>query len=161
MFPKFHLLSGLIGSIILFLLFPNISRVGILIFFAASFLIDFDHYLYYAIKQKDLSLKRALKWHYKKAEKFKKLKAKERKKYNSSFYCFHGLEWIILFLLLGAYWNFLFYFVAAGMLFHLVFDWFEIILGKRKIHRISVILDYFQSQNSSRQQSTNFKKQSF
>ena len=59
MLPKQHLFYGAIFALALFLIFPEIGLIGGLLIFFSTVLIDFDHYIYYVIKKKDLSLKNA------------------------------------------------------------------------------------------------------
>jgi hypothetical protein len=91
----------------------------------ASFLIDVDHYAYYVVKQKDLSLTRAYKWFVTQREKFLALPLSERKKAKLPFLLFHGIEsWaIILFL---SFLNPYFLAVLIGFLFHIVLDLLEL-----------------------------------
>jgi len=147
MFPKFHVLLGLIFSIIVFLIFPFIGLLGLTIIFLSSFLIDFDHYLYYFFNKKSLNLKKSYLWFKEKGEKFSKLPKKEMKNYSLIVSYFHGLEWVILFFILGHFFQNFFYFVGIGMLFHLVLDWIYSYLTLGRFFKISVIFDYFHNKN--------------
>ena len=60
MYPSKHLIFGLIFSLVLYLVFQEIGIPGFLTIWLASFLIDVDHYLYYAISKKDISLQISL-----------------------------------------------------------------------------------------------------
>lgn len=141
MLPKTHFLVGAIISLLLFLLFPSLPLTGILIFLFSSFLIDFDHYLYFVYKKRSLNLKKAIIWFKEKKKKFEKMSKEERRKYTPGFYAFHGLEWPVFFLFLGFFLTPLFYFVSMGMTLHLVLDYIEILKGKRKLFKFSIIYD--------------------
>lgn len=143
MLPKFHVLVGFIFSLILYLVFPGLSLIGIGIFFFSSFLIDFDHYLLYVFEKKNFNLKKAYFWFKNKGKKFSKIPKKERKNYSFHLSYFHGLEWIILFLVLGYFFSNYFYFVAAGMLFHLFFDWVSSYKSIERVIKFSIFFDYF------------------
>ncbi|MBI2043137.1 hypothetical protein HYT25_01995, partial [Candidatus Pacearchaeota archaeon] len=100
MYPRQHLVLGILFSLILFVNFPQIGFAGFFIVILSTFLIDVDHYIFYAAKKRDLNLKRAYSWFVKFIEKRKKLSTKERKKYKHHILIFHGIEfWIILGLL--------------------------------------------------------------
>ena len=58
MLPKWHVVLGLIFSIIIYFATGITILEASLIFFASVF-IDFDHYTWYVQKTKDFSLKRA------------------------------------------------------------------------------------------------------
>ena len=89
MLPKWHTTINLIISLILlFFLDP----FYVLLFFASSVLIDFDHYLYYLYEKKDFSLKRAYNWHKTTIKKFHDMSGEERKKHRYFILIFHGVE---------------------------------------------------------------------
>ena len=79
MLPKYHILFGIPFVLICWYLFPQIGILGALIIYFSSFLIDVDHYIYYAFAEKDLSLKNAYNWHKLNRAKMKKLSRAERK----------------------------------------------------------------------------------
>ncbi len=147
MLPKFHIVTGLIFSIILYLLFPSLNLGELIAVFLASFLIDFDHYIYYVIKKRNFSIKRAYNWFKEKGKKFSNIPGKERKKYILTLSFFHGLEWVILFFILGKLFYSIFYFVAIGMLFHLIFDWINSLTVLKRFFKFSIIFDYFYNRN--------------
>src|SRR3989344_7888189 len=97
MLPKHHILLGFIFSLVTFFLFSQIGTLGGVVIFLSSFLIDFDHYIYYIFKKKDFSLKRAYLWYKEKGEKIDRTKINLRKNYFVAHYYFHGIEWIFLF----------------------------------------------------------------
>lgn len=95
MLPKLHFLYSLAISLVLYPLLKEHT----LIFFAATILVDFDHYFIYAIKKNDLSLRNAYLF----------LKNLERKQKNPEFkgrYTFflcalHTAEFMLLLFLLS------------------------------------------------------------
>lgn len=121
MLPKNHLIINLIISVpFIFLINP----IYVLIFFLSSFLIDIDHYLYYAIAEKDISLKNAYKWYMTRHKELMALPKKERKKHKKTIIIFHGLEPLFITFLI----SFIFYpfvFVFLGFLVHMIEDLIE------------------------------------
>ena len=97
MFPSKHLILGTIFSAILLFLFPQIGFIGFLLIILSTFFIDFDHYLLYVYKEKDLSLRNAYRWFVKGFKKRIALSKTEKTKYKYEILIFHGIEfWIIL-----------------------------------------------------------------
>jgi hypothetical protein len=144
MYPKYHIFFGLILSVILFLISPNyIGLLGAGIIFLSSFLIDVDHYIYYLIKDKSFSLKKAFQYFSNARIKFLKLSFKKRREYYSGFCFFHGIEWIILFLVLGFLLSKYLLFIAIGFTFHLCLDWIEEYSKIPRMDKVSVIYDFF------------------
>jgi hypothetical protein len=135
MLPKTHILLGLIFSTILFLIFPQIGLIGFLIIFLSSFLIDVDHYLFYVFTKKDLSLQNAHSWFIKRHNKFKNLSKEQKKQVLKNTYTpciFHGIETIILLILLYFFlpkFNEFFLYILIGFLFHEFLDFISIISG--------------------------------
>ncbi len=146
MLPKYHLLLGFILSSIIFAIFLNIGLTGFLIIWASSFLIDFDHYLYYVFKKKDFSLKRARIWFFKLGEKINSLKKEERKKYKEGILIFHGIEFIILLIFLGFFSSFFFY-ILLGVLIHLSLDLIHSISQGYLNTKFSQIYNYIKNRN--------------
>jgi hypothetical protein len=141
---KYHFFFGILFSILLYFLFQSIIPLwGLTIIFLSSFLIDFDHYLFYVFKKRDLSLRRAYKWYVKYSHKFCSVPLDKRKKYYLGFYIFHGIEPLIVLFSLGFFVSPLFTFILIGFLFHLSTDLVsEIIFGQR-IDKISVICNFW------------------
>jgi len=141
MLPRTHIILGFIFSGLLFLIFPLTLFQASLIFLS-SFLIDFDHYLYYLFKKRDFSLKRAYFWFKMKGKKLKELPREERKKYSTAILCFHGLEILIILFILGYLISNLFYFVLIGAGFHLILDYIYLIKNPHNPMRVSLIHDF-------------------
>jgi len=132
MLPKYHLLFALIFALILFYLFPQITWLGFAIILFSSFLIDVDHYLFYVWKEKDISLKNAFKWfHFRLIEirllprHQRKKKAKQRKEIPC---IFHGIEAIIILILLS-FFSKIFLYILIGFIFHQLLDFIYIVWG--------------------------------
>ncbi len=144
MYPKQHFLWGFVFSFILFILFPvKIGFIGALIIFLSSFLIDFDHYIYYIFNFTSFSIKKANKYFIDARKRLLKLPYEKRKEYYSGWCFFHGIEWLILFLFLGIFISNYFIFLLIGFSFHLILDWIE----ESRIHsrkdKLSAIYDFF------------------
>jgi len=118
MFPKWHVLFGIIFSLILYLFF-QISLSNSLIVFLASVLIDADHYLFYVKRKKDWNLKRAFRWFVALGKKHKPL-----------ILLFHNIEFLILILIISFLYN-VFFFILIGLSFHLVSDFIYLIVSDR------------------------------
>jgi hypothetical protein len=133
MYPKFHFLLGLIASLVLFLIFQDPLSASI--FFFGSFFIDFDHYIYYLFKKRNANLKKSIQWF------------KNKTNHKRIPYLFHGIEWIIIFTILGIYLHKYFIFLAGGMFFHIFLDIIHLLYNERKIHKISIIYDLIMFKN--------------
>ncbi len=142
MFPRYHILFGLFFSIFLFLIFPKISLVGAFIIFLSSFLVDFDHYLTYVIKNKDFSLKRSYRYYLKMRKIFRK-KFKKNPKLKFWVQPFHTVEFLLLIFIFSFFNIFLFY-IFLGTLFHFFLDIIEMpfnkILGGREFSFIRYLI---------------------
>jgi hypothetical protein len=141
MYVKEHIILGILFSIILFLIFPQIGLVGFSLIFLSTVLIDVDHYLYYVKKKKDFSLRNAYKWFMKNHANCLKLPKEQRGKNYAGFFVLHGIEILIVLLLLTFVSNY-FFFVFIGFSFHLLFDILDQTSYKKTIDRLSVIYDY-------------------
>jgi len=120
MFPRWHILSGLIFSIVFWLVFPLTAWYNVALIFLAAFLIDFDHYMCAVWNTNKWSLFNAFKYHIK----LKKKADEERKKgifRKGDFNIFHTIEFHALVLAIGFIFNPLFY-IFIGMLFHSLLD---------------------------------------
>ena len=146
MLPKTHIIMGGIASIILFLLFPHFFTLFYaFIVFLSSVLIDFDHYIYYAVKKKDLSLAKAYKWFVSKSDIWKNLSQNERKEYKKDILIFHGFEcWLLLILLI--YISPLFLFILIGIFIHMLFDFIDLYIHRYSPgHKVSQIYTHIRN----------------
>ena len=140
MFPRVHFILGIIFAATLLYLFPQIGLFGAILIFLSSFLIDVDHYIFYVIIEKDLSLSNAYNWHLMNRKKMKKLSKKERRKHKNEILFFHGLEPLIILYFLSLFYL-PFMFILIGFTFHLVLDIFDEIRTNRRVDKISLIYD--------------------
>ncbi|VVB78729.1 Uncharacterised protein [uncultured archaeon] len=108
MLPKTHIIFGAIFSLIAYY-FLSLDYLQSSLIFVSSFLIDFDHYMWYVNKKKDFSLKNS--YYYLKKVRLNK----------PVMMIFHTIEFLFLVLLLSFLWNG-FLFILIGMLFHSVLD---------------------------------------
>jgi len=108
MLPKTHILIGGIFAVLVYLIFA-ISPLNSLLIFLASFLIDFDHYLFCVNKNKDWSLKKAYYF----------LKGLNPNK--PVFMIFHTTEFHLFVFILGFLWDG-FWFILIGMILHSILD---------------------------------------
>lgn len=139
MYPKQHIILGGIFSLVLFFLFPSIGITEALLVFLSSVFIDVDHYFAYAVKKKDLSLKKSYRWFLYLVEKNNKLSPKERKKCHYPLCVFHNIETLIVVTILGFFVSKYFFFIILGMIFHLILDYIEIFKEKARNEKISLI----------------------
>jgi len=133
MLPKTHIFLGALFSILVWIIFPQIGIVYILLIFLSSFLVDFDHYLCAVRKLKSLSLKKALDY-------YRKDNLREEREYKrgiyrkGDFHFLHTIEVHVLVLVLGLAWT-PFLYVLAGMTFHSLVDLVELIKDDRMYRR--------------------------
>ena len=138
MLPKYHLIIGLIISTLLYLIF-NLTLLQVFIIFLASFLIDFDHYLYYAFKKKNFNPKYSHKNLVERRKYWLRLSKKEKQEYKRPLILFHGIEfWILLFIL--SFFHKMFIFVLIGIFIHIIVDYIEILYFKEVFyHKFSQV----------------------
>jgi len=124
MYPRTHILFGLLMALLIKLIFL-VSLMQALIIFASAFLIDIDHYLYYVFKKKDLSPFRAYAWFIELDKRMEKLSAAKRKQYKTPLMIFHGIEfWLILLIL--SFYSRIFTFILIGVAVHMILDYVDI-----------------------------------
>ena len=146
MLPNTHAILGAVFFILIYFIFHITLFNTFLIFFATVF-IDFDHYLWYVYRKKSFNLIKAYFWFKEKRKKWLQLSEKEREKHRRAYLIFHSIEfWILLFLL--SFMNKLFLFILIGVLFHMIFDYIEIIYVKEKFYfKFSLIWIYLKNDN--------------
>jgi len=133
MLVKYHVIVGLIASLLIWFIFPSIGWFYALIIFLASFLIDFDHYLWYGFTKKDWSLTNAVKFLHNERALFFSLKTKDRAELKSIIMIFHGVEcWLLVLLLIFVHKLFLFVLIGIGI--HMVLDFTELYRNKRPLY---------------------------
>jgi len=108
MFPKYHIITSALLSILLYPLFG----LNVIWMFFAGFLIDFDHYIYYVLKFRDLSLKKAYKYFrgYPKKRHFKDV-----------LFIFHTIEFFGLLIILSFY-NDIIFLIFISISLHQILD---------------------------------------
>ena len=117
---KWHFLFGFITSYLLVYFFKFPLFAGLIIFIA-SWIIDIDHYLWYAIETKDWNPFNAIKWYIKSIPKYFTLSLDERKNFKKGVFILHSLLfWIILTLLSLIHPIFLW--ILIGVITHIVAD---------------------------------------
>lgn len=135
MLPKTHIIINLIISLVLLI---GVEPLYVLIFFLSSILIDVDHYLYYIYEKKNFSLKKAYNWNKKSIKQFHNLSREEKKRHRYFVFLLHGIETLIIILILSRFFPILFY-VFLGFLTHLIEDAFVSIKFKYLERRLSII----------------------
>lgn len=134
MFPKDHVILGLLFSILVYLLFPVMGFLGFSLIFLSSIFIDVDHYLIYAVKKKDFSLERAYSWFEGMENKIVKYESKNpSKKVKAPFCVLHTFEFLT-FMVLLSYFFYPLFFILIGFLFHSFLDFIS--LNKKGLLRI-------------------------
>jgi len=141
MLPKWHILLGALFTILV----ANIFKIGplnSLLIFLSSFLIDFDHYLYYVYKKRSFSLKKAYFFLKKRDKELSQLSMRKRSKVFLGYFIFHGLETIFLLLLLGFLISPFFFYISLGAFFHLATDIFHKKKARGGWGNVSLIYDF-------------------
>ena len=122
MLPKTHAFFGFLFSITFFLIFSEIGYFGFLIIWVASIFIDVDHYLFYIITKKDVSLRNAYRYFIKMNNLHNNLSRKEKRKLPYNVFCiFHGIETILVLVLLSLFHR-IFLYILIGFIFHEFLD---------------------------------------
>lgn len=141
--PSSHVILGFIFALGLWYIFPSTGVVGFWIIFLSSFLIDFDHYLGYVIRKKDFSPMRSYDWNLKTTKKSFSLTRKENDQFYTFICIFHGVEVLILLLILGFFVSKYFFFVFIGFSFHLALDTIHSYVYNYRLDKVCLIYDYF------------------
>jgi len=143
--PIFHIIIGVVISLLLWL-HPEINYLAVLVIFLSSVLIDFDHYLYFILKKKDISLIKAYNWFLKKRDFLISKPTKEQKKYKSSILIFHNFEFLIILLLLILIHE-IFLWILFGIIIHLILDFIETFKRGFKNTKMSLIFNLIKNKN--------------
>ena len=142
MLPKYHITIGAIITTIIFSIFP-ITPLQATIIFLSSFLIDVDHYLIYAFKTKDYSLKNSRKFFHKRREDWLKLSIRNQKNYKRYIYFFHGIEFWLILIFLTKY-IYLMKFILIGIAIHMILDYIDFLYYKQPLYaKFSQFYVYF------------------
>lgn len=139
MLPRWHILLGASFSLVLFFIF-NVSFLNSLIVFLASFLIDIDHYIIYAFRKKDLSLRKACDW-YKKLDDVYKRGVKKNPHLRCPLFIFHTVEFFVVAGLFSLYFNY--FYILIGFLFHIIIDLADLIFSNLFNLKELSLINYF------------------
>ena len=119
MLPKWHILLGIIFSVLLKLVF-DFGVYEVLIVFLAAVLIDLDHYAVFLLKKRKFGLKEAFRY-YEENEIEQMTNMKKGIKKKDDLQIFHTVEFHLLVFALAVYFYWVF-FVFLGIMFHSVSD---------------------------------------
>lgn len=126
MFPIYHLISSIVPILLLFPIYKYFS----LLFLVGNYLIDADHYLWYILRFRDLSLKNAYR--------------ESLSKKNGRLHILHTVEFLVLMWILSNYSTF-FFIIFMGVIFHMSLDIVDMKIKKcfraRYFSIVSYILD--------------------
>jgi hypothetical protein len=128
-----HIILGILLSIFLYFLFPNLGIFSISIIFLSSFLIDVDHYIYYVYKYKSLSLKKAYFFFLEIKKKWIAFSPAEKRQYQFLILLFHGVEFLFV-LAVASFFSQIMLYIFIGSAFHLLVDWIELIYAKSPLY---------------------------
>lgn len=133
MYPKHHILIGLLVSLSVLLVYPSTPAIPLLFFFFSSFLIDIDHYFVYLIKEKNFNIKKSFYWHkqFREGNKFHK----------PMLHIFHTIEFHIFILIVSFFFP-IFLFIFLGIFFHSLIDLLDLIIAKRVHAREYFLIRY-------------------
>ena len=140
MYVKYHIIFGLIFAGFFYLIF-NIGIVGFFIIFLSSFLIDVDHYIYYAFKKKSIDLKQAYNYFMKNEEKMLSYPRKQRNQIYGGHCILHGVEFVLILFLLSFFSKYVLY-ILLGVAFHLLLDITYQTTYWDRLDKVSFIWDY-------------------
>ena len=121
---KWHFLFGFIIPYILVYFF-NLPLFAGIIIFISSWIIDIDHYPWYALETKDWNPINAIKWYLKSIPKYLVMSINERKKFRHGIFICHSLLfWMILTIL--SFIHIFFLWVLIGIAIHMAADLIEL-----------------------------------
>lgn len=119
MLPGQHAIYGLGFALLMKLLIvPGLNLIAIALIFLAAVFIDVDHYIVYVYRHKDLNLKRAVNYFKEMGEKLK------NKKNRAPLLVLHTVEFMLVLIALSFY-HIYFAFIAAGVIFHVLLDYYH------------------------------------
>ncbi len=133
MLPKWHILFGVILSVLIWIAVPKINLFHLLLLFFSSFLIDFDHYMCAIINTRKFRLSEAYEYH-KEMDKLEEKRRKEGIKQRGDFHLFHTIEFHVLVGILSIFWIGFFY-IFLGMMFHSLTDLYSLLYSSQMYKR--------------------------
>ena len=143
--PRTHVIFGIALAAILFVTIPEISLIQLGIIVASSVLIDIDHYFYYVYKKKRLNPIKAYRWYVGNRKKCCSIPKEHKGKIHFGTFFLHGIEILIILLLLGFFVSNVFYFILIGFIFHLLLDLSVEIIYYNIYNKISIIYAFLKS----------------
>lgn len=120
MLPKYHIIYGFIFSLFFLFIFPEIGIFAFSLIFLSSIFIDLDHAMRYSFKTGNFNPIRFWKWSNK--NKLSRKEIKEMRKYKYPQFIFHGVEFVLILIILSFYFQFV-KFIIIGVVFHLILDY--------------------------------------
>lgn len=144
--PSWHVFLGILFSIFLFFMFPEIGLINLSLVFLSSILIDVDHYIFYIYHNKDFNLRKAYNHFIQHKIKWKEMIKTSNYKSLPSFFIFHGLEVLLLLFVLSIFFRPA-YFVFVGFSFHLFLDLTEQAIYSGETKKFSLANDYLNYKN--------------
>ncbi len=126
MLPRWHILLGLLFSLVFWIVFPETHWIYAAIIFLSAFLIDFDHYMNAVFKTGKICLFDAFEYHRRLIKKALADKKREVRK-RGDFHIFHTIEFHIFTLVMGFIIHPVFFYILIGMVFHSIVDLISLI----------------------------------
>jgi len=120
--PTTHLFSVLLFTLLGLYYLPGFTWIHAFWLFIGGFGIDFDYYLFYVYTTKNYNLKKVFHHYY------------THKKDNHQLRLFHTIEFITIMIISTHYLTFTHY-LLIGMSIHLLMDWFDLIIIKKRYTR--------------------------
>ncbi len=118
---RWHILFGFVASYILVEFF-NFSLLAGIIIFLSSWIIDIDHYPWYAFETRNWNPKKAIEWYVQSVPKWKKLSTGERRQFRNGIYVLHDVFFWIALIILALFYNFVLW-ILIGIFIHIFADW--------------------------------------
>src|SRR3989338_8503706 len=140
MLPKTHIFLGAVFSLLFWILFPETAWYNVSLIFLSSFAIDFDHYMCAVLKNKSLSLPKALKY-YKEVSRLEKVEFKRGIFRRGNFHVFHTIEFNALILAIGFVFQ-PFLYILLGMVMHESLDIIDMTKKSRLYRREFLLINW-------------------
>ena len=143
MLPQKHLTYGILLSLFLAFILPDIvGFTGVMIIILSTVLLDGDHYVNYILSQGDINILNTYRFFRSNHKKFKALPINKRAEYYWAWCFLHGIEVLIIALLLTVLVSEYFGFAFIGLAFHLILDYSEQWPFLRRKDKISIVHDF-------------------
>ena len=147
MIPRWHILFGAIFTILVWIVFPNISPVFYWVIFLSTFMIDIDHYLLGVAKTGKWGLFSSLEYFRMlvKKEKHNKMRGIRKK---GNLFVIHTIEVLAVLGVLGYYSDWIFY-MFVGFIFHFLVDLVGLIYNDEVYRRYFFLVDWLKNSKES------------